>query len=204
MYSLEKKGRIAACVLAGIASVSLAQTATVGFVGRVVNTTCSVAVRGASAAAYSGALHLPPVSALPARVAGETFGRTAFALGVDECAGAAAPVPLVSITSPQAVGGYIASGVRNLLIEVGTESIADHGKQPQPLVITQTPHPASKPDSDRIRAGFYIQYRAAADTGTDTGMDTGTGAAPPARGPGGWDTVAPTIAPTITINLSYV
>jgi len=195
MHPLEMKSHLMACVLAGITSTSIAQIATVGFVGRVVNTTCSVAIRGANASAQAGALDLPAVSAFPVRVAGETYGRTAFALGVGDCAAASAPAPVVSITSPQAVGGYIASGVHNLLIELGTESTVNNQHKSVPMVITQTPDRMTTPRTDLISTGFYIQYRAVVGTVPGTVPDT-------AR-PGDNTTVAPTTT-TITIHLMYV
>lgn len=187
MHSLEIKSCVVAYVLAGAASVSMAQTAVVAFTGMVVSPTCVSGVSGPGVSGTMNAITLPPVSTSHAAQLGDTHGRTAFTLGMGTCAASASVAPMVSITSHQAVGGYIASGVKNLVIELGTETITDTQKTFNPLPVAQHPGAGLVPIRDYPKKDFYIQYRAVAG-------DTGLEAASP---------TSPT-PPTITINLIYV
>jgi major type 1 subunit fimbrin (pilin) len=184
MNTLEVKGHAMAFALAVVCTGAMAQSATVGFTGMVVNPSCVLAVSGAAASPHAGTITLPEApSALPA--AGEnTFGKTAFTIGVTGCAASAYAVPVVSISSRQAVGGYIATGVKNLVIELGTGSAAYYLEASNPTSVPLTPSAAAAATNGTVQADFYLQYRAV----------------PGADGPGNMDAKVP----TIMVNLTYV
>jgi len=184
MYSLEIKRYAMAWVLSGAVSASVAQTATVAFTGTVVSPTCISVVYGVGVSSSMTTITLPQVSTSQPAHVGDTYGRTAFTLGTSNCAAAASVAPMVSITSQQAVGGYIASGIKNLVIELGTETTTDTQKISTPMPVVQNPGAGLVPLRQYPKNDFYIQYRAVAG---DTGSET----------------VAPA-PPTITINLIYV
>jgi type 1 fimbria pilin len=184
MHSLEIKSCVVACVLAGIVTASMAQTGTVGFTGMVVSPTCVSGLSGPRVSGTMTTITLPPLSTSHAAHVGDTYGRTAFTLGMGNCAATASVAPMVSITSHQAVGGYIASGIKNLVIELGTETTTDTQKVSTPMPVVQNPGAGLLPLRHYPKNDFYIQYRAVAG---DTGSET----------------VAPA-PPTITINLIYV
>ena len=187
MHSLEIKNCVAACVLAGAASASMAQTAVVAFTGMVVSPTCVSGLSGPGVSGTMGAITLPPVSTSHAAQVGDTYGRTAFTLGMGNCAAAASVAPMVSITSHQAVGGYIASGIKNLVIELGTETTTDTQKISTPMPVVQNPGAGLVPLGQYPKNDFYIQYRAVAG-------DAGSESVP----------LQTSTPPTITINLIYV
>lgn len=187
MHSLEIKSYAVACVLAGVVSASMAQTAVVAFTGMVVSPTCVSGVSGPGVSGTMTAITLPPVPASQAAHVGDTYGRTAFSLGMGNCAAAASVAPMVSITSHQAVGGYIASGIKNLVIELGTETTTDTQNISTPMPVVQNPGAGLVPLRQYPKNDFYIQYRAVAG-------DAGSESAP----------LQNSTPPTITINLIYV
>lgn len=188
MYSLETrrhaKRHAMACVLVVLASQSMAQTAIVGFTGRVVNPTCVSALSGVGVPGNVPLLALPPASASGAARVGDTYGRTAFTLGMGDCAHASPVAPMVSISSNQAVNGHIASGIKNLVIELGVETVTNTQKLSAPMPVVQNPGAGLMPLRAYPENGFYIQYRAVAG---DSGSENTTPA-----------------SPTITVNLIYV
>jgi len=184
MHSLEIKSCVVACVLAGIVTASMAQTGTVGFTGMVVSPTCVSTVSGVGVSGSMATITLPQVSTSQPAPVGDTYGRTAFTLGMSNCAAIPSVAPRVSITAYQTVGGYIASGIKNLVIELGTETTTDTQTISTPMPVAHNPGTGFTPAKEYIQNGFYIQYRAVAG-------DTGSEVAPPA-------------SPAITINLIYV
>lgn len=176
-----------ACVLAGVVSASMAQTAVVAFTGMVVSPTCVSGVSGPGVSGNMTAITLPPVPTSQAAHVGDTYGRTAFSLGMGNCAAAASVAPMVSITSHQAVGGYIASGIKNLVIELGTETTTDTQNISTPMPVVQNPGAGLVPLRQYPKNDFYIQYRAVAG-------DAGSESAP----------LQNSTPPTIIINLIYV
>ena len=175
------KGHLLAPVLALVATGSIAQTASVSFSGMVVGATCAVAVSGAAVSNHATAIALPPVNAYQTNLTDNISGKTIFSLGMTSCSATSPVTPLISITSRQAVGGYIASGIKNLVIELGKESKKDEQKSSVALVVTQIPGATKESVQDTIQNDFYIQYRAVVG---DAGSDA--------------------VVPTITVNLIYL
>lgn len=91
---------------------------------------------------------------------------------------------MVSISSHQAVNGHIASGIKNLVIELGVETVTNTQKLSAPMPVVQNPGAGLMPLRAYPENGFYIQYRAVAG---DSGSENTTPA-----------------SPTITVNLIYV
>ena len=182
MNTLEMKGHLLAPVLALVATGSIAQTASVSFSGMVVGATCAVAVSGAAVSNHATAIALPPVNAYQTNLTDNISGKTIFSLGMTSCSATSPVTPLISITSRQAVGGYIASGIKNLVIELGKESKKDEQKSSVALVVPQIPGATKESVQDTIQNDFYIQYRAVVG---DAGSDDA-------------------VVPTITVNLIYL
>ena len=178
------KGYLIACAVAALATDSVAQIGYVSFSGAVISATCVVAVSGAAASNHATAITLPPVRASQASAVGDIYGKTAFTLGVSECSANPSLTPIVSITSHQAVGGYIASGVKNTVFELGTESTDNTHKTFTPVAVAQTLGTGATPYKAYGKTDFYIQYRAVSEAAESS--DTSN------------------LVPTITINLIYV
>lgn len=184
MNTLEVKGHAMAFALAVVCTGAMAQSATVGFTGIVVNPSCVLAVSGAAASPHAGTITLPEAPSAPPAAGENTFGKTAFTIGVTGCAASSYAAPIMSISSLQAVGGYIATGVKNLVIEVGTGSAAYHLDASNPKAVPFTPSAATAASNESVHVDFYLQYRAV----------------PGADGPGNMDAKVP----TIMVNLTYV
>lgn len=178
------KGHLLAPVLALVATGSIAQTASVSFSGMVVGATCAVAVSGAAVSNHATAIALPPVNAYQTNLTDNISGKTIFSLGMTSCSATSPVTPLISITSRQAVGGYIASGIKNLVIELGTESTDNAQKNSIPIAVAQTPSTGATSSKEYGKTDFYIQYRAV--SGVADSSDTNN------------------VTPTIIINLIYV
>ena len=129
MQTLEIKKGLLACIWVCAATVSVAQTVTVGFAGRVVSPTCAWAISGAGVSGQAGAMAVPlvptPVPASPSNLADNTFGKTVFSMGTTGCSHSYSVAPIVSISMRQTNGSYIQSGEKNFALEVGMESASN-------------------------------------------------------------------------------
>ncbi len=183
MNTLEVKSRWTAFALAVVCTGAMAQSAFIGFTGMVINPTCALAVSGAAASSHAGTITLPDALSAPAATGENTFAKTAFTIGMTGCTASSYAVPSVSISSRQAVGGYIATGVKNLVIELGTGSAAYHLDASNPNAVSLTPSAAAA-TNEAAHADLYLQYRTVPGAGGSGDMDA--------------------TVPTIMVNLTYV
>jgi hypothetical protein len=188
MQTLEIKKGLLACIWVCAGTVSVAQTVTVGFAGRVVSPTCAWAISGAGVSGQAGAMAVPlvptSVPASPSNLADNTFGKTVFSMGTTGCSHSYSVAPIVSISMRQTNGSYIQSGEKNFALEVGMESASNKRIKPNSVDVSQTPDTSPIPAKEDGNTDFYIQYRAV----------TGT--------PGAGD--ADKKPPTLVIHLNYV
>ncbi len=178
MNILKVRNYLLASGLALVGAGAMAQSATITFNGTVNAQTCVITASttsGTTAAVNSLTITLPTVSNGQLN-SGSTVGKTVFYMGVSGCLAGAAGVthtPKLYLSSSSASGGYLSTGITNLVLE-----LLDKNSSSISLTSTPTAFPNSSFSYTGVGAlttyenAFYIQYRASGGAVTATGAIT--------------------------------
>lgn len=158
-----------------VASINgMAQSATVTFNGTVNAATCFITLStssGSTTSASTLTLTLPTVST-SALTSGATAGKTSFYMGVSGCTAGTALTPNLYLSSSSVTGGYLVSGVTNLVFELLDSTSTSVVLTTLPTSKATFTVPTSTTTTTAYSSQFFIQYRANGAAVTATGSPT--------------------------------
>lgn len=156
----------------GLALASLgamAQSATVSFSGTVNSASCLLTVSAAGGTqTQATSFTLPTVSSSTLASSGNTAGKTTFYMGVTGCSTAAAITPKLYLSSSSTSGGYLTTGITNVVLELLDASNNTLSLTSTPTAYTGTTWASFTPAAGTTyyEKAFSIQYRATGAAGS--------------------------------------
>jgi len=175
MNILKVKNYLLAFGLALVGAGAMAQTATINFSGTVNAQTCVITASttaGSTASVSSLTITLPTVSN-GLLTSGATLGKTVFYMGVYGClAGVAGTTytPKLYLSSSSASGGYLSTGITNLVLELLDKNSSSISLTTTPTAFTNSSFSYTGVGAaTAYENAFYIQYRASGGAVSSTG-----------------------------------
>ena len=177
MKFLNFKSGIAALGLLIVSINGMAQSATVSFSGTVNAATCFITLStssGSTTSASNLSLTLPTVSTTALTLSGSTAGKTSFYMGVSGCSAGTTLTPNLYLSSSSVTGGYLVSGVTNLVFELLDSTSTTVSLTAIPVSKATFTVPTTTTTTTAYSSQFFIQYRANGAAVTATGSPTAT------------------------------
>ncbi len=177
MNILKWKNYLKAFALMALFASSLAHAATLTFSGTVFANTCSITMSqttGSTTAANTLSLTMPSLTTSQLSAVGAiTASKTLFYMGVTGCSnsGNAAVTPKLYLSSTSASGGYLTSGITNLVFELFDSTNTSLSLSTTATAYTKTSFSYTGAPAAYYENQFYVQYRATAAV-TATGSPT--------------------------------
>jgi len=168
MNILKWKNYLMAFALVVLAASSFAQAATLSFSGSIYATTCSITMSqtaGSTTAATNLGLAMPPLATSALSTVGAiAASKTSFYMGVTGCtsSGTATVTPKLYLASTSASGGYLSSGITNLVFEMFDSTNTSLPLSTTATAYTKTSFSYTGTPASYYENQFYVQYRTTA------------------------------------------
>jgi type 1 fimbria pilin len=168
MNILKWKNYLKAFALVVLTASSVAQAATLTFSGLIYATTCSITMSqtaGSTTAATSLGLTMPSLTTSALSTVGAiTASKTSFYMGVTGCtnSGTATVTPKLYLASTSASGGYLSSGITNLVFEMFDSTNSSLTLSTTATAYTKTSFSYTGTPASYYENQFYVQYRTTA------------------------------------------
>lgn len=171
MNVLKAKNYLLGFGLALMGVGSMAQTAAVSFSGAVNSASCVLTVSATGGTqTQATSFTLPTASSSALGTSGNTAGKTTFYMGVTSCSTAAAITPKLYLSSAGASGGYLTTGITNVVLELLDASGNSLSLTSSPTAYPGTTWASFTPAATGTyyEKSFSVQYRATGAGGSGT------------------------------------